>query len=101
MNFLISLGYGVEVASTGREGLAKLKENLVDMVLLDVKLPDIEGPQLLMEIRALYPTLKVMMVTGSVDDKLMAETKALGASGYFTKPFNLVELAQALEKNLK
>ncbi len=73
--------FGYEVAQAGsiQEALEKLKQGPIDLVMLDVKLPDADREQGLKRIREMFPQLKVIMVTGNVDDELEKQTKALGA----------------------
>lgn len=96
---LKDLGYEIEEATCLQEDLTKLAQSSVDLVLLDVNLPDSRGSDGLKKIRAVLPAAKVLMVTGDADGKLEEETKALGALGYLTKPF-LIEEIQARISNI-
>ncbi len=94
--------FGYEVAQAGsiQEALEKLKQGPIDLVMLDVNLPDADRHFGLEKIRAVYPQLKIIMVTGNVDDELEKQTKALGAVGYLTKPFLMEKLQEVLAKVL-
>ena len=61
--FLKKEGFEVDAASNGREALSKLNEGVFDIVLLDHKMPDLDGFQALREIRKFYPDLPVVMMT--------------------------------------
>jgi DNA-binding NtrC family response regulator len=81
-------GYEVEVAATGREGLARLEERVFDLVLLDLALPDRNGMEVLASIRAHDPQLSVIMITayGTVENAVRAIQA--GASNFIQKPWD-------------
>ncbi|MBI1976508.1 MAG: response regulator [Candidatus Omnitrophica bacterium] len=93
-------GYEIKEADRGSEALARLKENLPDLVLLDMQLPDAKETEMLEKIRGLYPALKVAMVTANEDGDLKNRAKELGAVGYVSKPFHLEKLQQFLNEVL-
>lgn len=90
--------FGVYCALSGKEGLQMLQENDLDLVLLDIRLPDISGIDVLKQIRKSHPVLPVIMITayGSVENVL--EACRLGADDYITKPFGLEQLRFVIEK---
>ena len=94
-------GYEVLLAQTGGEGLKLLDESEVDLVLLDLKLPDIEGSEVLKEIKASGGEMPVMMLTGYGTIDSAVEAMKLGAYDYIEKPPDLTALklivARALE----
>ena len=98
---LKSEGYGVASAETGESGLAKLEEHPFDLLLLDVSLPDLNGLEMLQEIRRRDPGLSVVLITayGSIDMARAAFKN--GAMDYITKPWTndelLAQVAQAVE----
>src|SRR5271155_4090935 len=79
-------GYGVESASTGEEGLARIGEQSFDLVLLDLALPDRNGMDLLAEIHLHDPGLSITMVTayGTVENAVRA--MQAGAANFIQKP---------------
>ena len=81
-------GYAVELAATGEAGLRLLDRKPVDLVLLDVMLPDKSGIDVLREIRASNPSLAIVMITayGSVENAVAAMRN--GATNYVTKPWD-------------
>ncbi|MEA4902021.1 sigma-54 dependent transcriptional regulator [Desulfitobacterium sp.] len=91
-------GYDIFEAGTAAEGIAVLKENLLDVVLLDIKLPDGDGLTLLPKIKQLQPDLQVVMLTGNGTIQSAIEAMKLGAYEYLTKPCNLSELEITLQK---
>jgi DNA-binding NtrC family response regulator len=87
----------VSVAS-GQEALDYLAANPIDVVLLDIIMPDTDGMQLLEELRARYPQLPVVMLTATKTVKTAVEAIKLGACDYVNKPFDVDELRIILDK---
>ena len=87
-------GYTVEVAADGAAGLARLQAGGIDLVLLDLMLPGLDGFQLCRKVRAqeneIY--LPIIMLTGMASDKARHAGFAAGADDYVIKPFNSEEL---------
>lgn len=95
-------GYQVEVCPTGQEGLAKLAQGQYDIVLLDFKLPDLDGMEILQQIQQQHPGPYVIVMTAfSSVENAVAAMKA-GAFDYLAKPFTddelLLTISKALEK---
>jgi DNA-binding NtrC family response regulator len=94
-------GYETVVAGGGRVGLDKLGEQAVDAVLLDVKLPDIDGLEVLERIRAAEPELPVIMMSGHATVELAVRAVQRGARDFLEKPLSsdkvLVTVANALK----
>ncbi len=96
--FLKKEGFAVEAVAHGREALQTLQKNLFDMVLIDYKMPELDGLQTLREIRKHYPDLPVIMMTayGTVETAVISMKE--GALDYLTKPIDLDELLLMLQK---
>ena len=94
-------GHTVEAVHDGRSGLALLEKNHYELVLLDMKLPDIDGIQVLEVIHRETPRVSVVVMTGysSVPDAVKA--MKLGAFDYLSKPFSDEELVLTVEKAVK
>lgn len=94
-------GYQVAEAGTAREGVSFLNHNLVELVLLDLRLPDGDGLDVLHTLKQLQPDLQVVMLTGHGTMESAIEAMKAGAFDYLTKPCNLSELEITLEKALE
>ena len=92
-------------AYSGREALEKLAENAVDVVILDVKMPGMDGIQTLRQIKQTYPLVEVIMLTGHATIETAVEGMRLGAFDYLMKPCEIEELlakvGEAKEKKSK
>lgn len=93
-------GYQVFTADTGKEGLDALEKHRPDLLLLDMKLPDMSGIQILKICKETLPNTKVIVNTGYVDQNIIDEAERLGRDSFLQKPFNLERLQQEIEKLL-
>jgi DNA-binding NtrC family response regulator len=93
-------GFHVEVAASGRAGIERVKQGGIELVVSDVKMPDLDGLDLLREVREVHPTPYVITITafGSIDTAIRAVK--LGAFDYITKPFEIEQLVLVIEKAL-
>lgn len=98
---LESEGYQVNVTETGQKGLALFRKNLFDIVITDLKLPDLDGLQVLKEVKMTNPETQVILITayGSIDSAVTAMKE--GASDYLTKPFSIDELLLIIRRLLR
>ncbi|HEY4552002.1 MAG TPA: response regulator transcription factor [Bacillaceae bacterium] len=94
-------GYEVSIAHKGREGLALLENKKIDLVILDVMIPELNGMEVLRRIRQENNDIIVIMLTArsSVYDKVNGLD--LGANDYMTKPFEIEELLARIRTNLR
>ena len=94
-------GYEVEVASSGKEGLEKIKKHKFNLVLLDILMPKMSGLEMLKKIRKIKPNLKVMMVTVVEKSDTKKSSSGLGIEGYLVKPVENDNLTDAVSYVLK
>ena len=95
-DFLTSHGFSVLTAGSGLEALAQVQRANPTVVLLDVRMPGMNGVATLKQLKASAPAVTVIMVTGLEEEHTMEEALALGASDYILKPFNLEYLETIL-----
>ncbi len=88
-------------ASSGREALETLKYNEVDVVVLDVKMPDMDGIETLKEIKSLKNEIEVIMLTGHASIEVAIQGMELGAFDYLMKPMDIDELLYKLQDAFK
>ena len=91
-NFFKKRKIEVSVASGGRQALNLIASDKPDLVLLDVRMEEMTGIEVLRELRRGNPSAKVIMVSGVEDEETINEANALGVIGYIHKPFILEEL---------
>jgi len=95
-------GYEVEIALSGKEAFEKMRERPFDIVITDLKMPGIDGMEVLRTIRKEYPQTIVIMITGFSTVETAVEAMKLGAFDYIPKPFTpdevLVVVGKAVEQ---
>jgi CheY-like chemotaxis protein len=91
-------GFAVWLAADGREAIQVYQQDhsAIDLVLLDIRMPGLDGPQTLIALRRLNPQIQCCFMTGQAGNYRLDELLALGAARVFAKPFQLTELAQTL-----
>lgn len=91
----------VLIAGNGKEALSVIGLKEIDLVLSDIKMPEMHGIELLHAIRSKYPSLSVILMTGFSDLIEIHEASELGAKGFLNKPFKAADLFDCLENVLK
>ncbi len=93
---LEAAGFSVEIAAGGDEAFQKFKEKPADVVLLDIRMPGMDGIQVLNRIAKEYPKTEVIMMTGFADFMTAVECLKNGARDYLVKPIHPTELVTRL-----
>ena len=93
--------YEVETVQDGREGLRKIAENNYDVLILDIKMPGIDGLEVLQRVKESHPDIDVIMITGLHEIEAAVKAMKLGAFDYLPKPFDPAELRIAVERALE
>ncbi|MFZ7128233.1 MAG: response regulator [Desulfobacterales bacterium] len=89
-------GFEVTPAYDGQECLDRLQANNIDVVVLDIKMPGLDGIEVLREIKRLYPILEVILLTGHGSIETSVRGMKLGAFDYLLKPADFDELLEKL-----
>ncbi len=98
---LESEGYSVDTAETGREAVEKTEERYFNLALLDIKLPDMEGTELLTKLKDTTPRMMKIMLTGYPSLENAMESVNLKADAYLKKPVKYRRLLKVVEEKLK
>ena len=93
---LVPEGYDVRLASSGREGIEILGREAFSLVLLDLKMPDMDGIEVLNKIKTTWPGTKVVMITGYSTVDTAVQALRLGAYNFIEKPFTPDTLLKAV-----
>ena len=86
-----------DAVSSAKTALEVLNRQVYDLALIDIRLPDISGLDLLRQIRSLYPSISTIMLTAVNDLAVAVESMKAGAQDYITKPFDLDRLDQVIQ----
>jgi len=98
---LSRLGFGVDGVLSAREGLARLQTDSFDLIITDLMMPQMNGIELLQELRARGNTTPVLMVTGYPTIRTAVQAMRLGAVDYVAKPFTRKELLSPVKRALR
>jgi len=93
-------GYIIFSAENGKTAIKLLKKNHVDLIISDIKMPDISGIDLLQKVKSINPELPFILITAFSSTNDAIEAMKLGADDYITKPFNLDELKIIINKSI-
>ena len=100
-SFFEERNYNVVTANSGEQALDRLKSDKPQVVLLDIKMPGMDGVQTLREIKAKHPRVKVIMVTAIETRDKIEECLRLGADNYITKPLSLEYLENDVREKIE
>lgn len=101
MEVFSSEGYKTYQAANGKLALDIVRSDAPDLVLLDMKIPGMDGLEILKHIKDVNPAIKVIMMTAYGELDMIKEATELGALMHFTKPFDIDEMRQAVNMQLK
>lgn len=99
-SFFEEEGFEVFVADTGKTGIEMLEAHLPDVVLIDMKLPDMSGLHVLKACKDICPNAKTIVNTGYVDQTTIDEAEKLGRDVFLQKPFDLMLLKNEVDRLL-
>ncbi|MCZ6766659.1 MAG: sigma-54 dependent transcriptional regulator [bacterium] len=95
---MVKRGHDVTTAEDGQQALDRLAEGTFDLMVSDIRMPNVDGIELLAKARTVQPDLKVILITAHATVAQAVEAVKLGAFDYLTKPFNDDELFAVIDK---
>ncbi len=94
-------GYEMFQAGNGKDALEIVNQHVPDLVLLDMKIPGMDGLEILRHIKQTHPNIHVIMMTAYGELDIIQQAKDLGALSHFTKPFDIDEMREAVDRCLR
>jgi len=94
-------GYNVDTAGTGRKGIAKSKAKFYNLALIDIRLPDMEGTELLTQMKQTVPKMLKVMITGYPSLQNAVEALNCGADAYIIKPLDIDNALSVIQNLLE
>jgi len=94
-------GYNVEAVGTAREAIKKTDKKFYNLALIDIRLPDMEGIDLLTKIRDTTPRMRKIIITGYPTLQNAVEAVNLGADAYIMKPFDVDKVVSTINEQLR
>jgi DNA-binding NtrC family response regulator len=101
VNILKIKGYETSIAKDGKEALMKIEDEFFNVLLLDIRLPDMTGIELLSLIKETKPKMRKIILTGYPDAKTAIDAVNKKADAYLIKPYNPNELLEQIELNIR
>ncbi|MDZ4203763.1 MAG: sigma-54 dependent transcriptional regulator [Bacteroidales bacterium] len=99
--FFVGSDYEAFEANTAKEGKKILNNNKIDLLILDVRLPGVNGLDILKEVKIQYPGMEVIIVSAHGDMDTVIKAMRLGAFDYLRKPFRYIDIQIAIERTQK
>ena len=99
-SILVKEGYSVETVENGKQAIRASEKSLFDVALIDIKLPDMEGTELLRRLEEEQPHMVKIIITGFPTLENAMKTVNEGADGYVLKPFDVQKLLEMIRKHL-
>ena len=100
-DFFSLYDYNVYIADLPSTAFKILKENDIDIMILDIQLPEMNGIEVLKKVKTEFPDIEVIMITGHGDQDSIIQALRYGAFDFFKKPFRTIELKSAVERTQK
>ena len=101
LSIVLRRNYNIITAATGADTLSRMKKENVDLIILDLKLPDIDGLEVLRQIKSMDENLMVIVITAVKETRTAVEAMKIGAYDYINKPFDVAELRALVDKALE
>ena len=98
---LSNQGHNVDIAGNGSSGLEKIQESDFDIVITDLKMPDVDGIKVLRKVKEMHSDTAVIVITGYGTVESAVEAMKLGAYDYITKPFDAEHIKMVVQKALE
>lgn len=93
-------GYEVDMAASGQEAIEKVKASVPNLILMDMKMPGMNGLETLRQIKKFCLNITVIMMTAYGEMEIVTEAMKLGVKEYVTKPFDLIDLKLLVRRNV-
>jgi two-component system response regulator PilR (NtrC family) len=94
-------GYGVDTAENGKKAMWKINARFYNLIMIDIRLPDMEGTKLLAKIKDTTPKMRKIIITGYPSTQNAVEALNKGANAYIMKPFDVEKTLATIDKQLK
>jgi CheY-like chemotaxis protein len=93
-------GFRVVTASDGLEGLERIRGTKIDIVITDIMMPNMDGTELLVEIKSNFPSIPVILITGFAGQFTGKQALEAGAEDFIVKPFKNHDIRYALQRTI-
>jgi len=98
LKLILEKDYDLVFAADGNEALNVIKKNPVDIVIMDIKMPRMDGIETMRKLKNIKPDAKILVTSGYKSVETAQEAVAAGASDYIVKPFERSDITKAIKK---
>jgi ATP-dependent Lon protease len=91
-------GYDLDSAANGEEALEKISRNQYQLIITDIRMPGVDGTEVLKKAKELNPKTEVIVITGYASPQIKQECQKLGAAYYIAKPFQINQIRARVNK---
>ncbi|MGB2698046.1 MAG: response regulator [Candidatus Zixiibacteriota bacterium] len=91
-------GYDLDSAANGEEALEKISRNQYQLIITDIRMPGVDGTEVLKKAKELNPKTEVIIITGYASPQIKQECQKLGAAYYIAKPFQINQIRALVNK---
>jgi two-component system response regulator HydG len=98
LRILLKWNYEIFEADDGSVAIEKISDNSFDLIIMDIRMPNVSGLEALDAIKTLRPETPVVMMTAYWSDQMADKARKMGAFDYLPKPFDFDELRQTIER---
>lgn len=101
LKMILKPDYQVHTAADGIEALQSIQKNKIDLVALDLRMPSLSGIDVLQQIKESDPDIEVIVITAHGTPQNVQDASRYGAGDFITKPFNVPDLIESINKSLE
>jgi len=98
--FLKEEGFKVYTAENGKKALDLIKEKIIDLIITDIRMPEMDGYQLTKKVKEERPRVEIIIMTAYTSIYTEGDIRKIGADDYISKPFELVDIIEKIERVL-
>lgn len=98
LRLILEKDYELSFAKNGNEAISMLKNDPVDIIIIDIKMPKMDGIETMKKLKHIKPDIKMLVTSGYKSVETAQEAVAAGAIDYITKPFERAEILKVLKK---
>lgn len=98
--FLKEEGFKVYTAENGKKALDLIKEKIIDLIITDIRMPEMDGYQLTKKVKEERPRVGIIIMTAYTSIYTEGDIRKIGADDYISKPFELVDIIEKIERVL-
>lgn len=98
--FLKEEGFKVYTAENGKKALDLIKEKIIDLIITDIRMPEMDGYQLTKKVKEERPRIGIIIMTAYTSIYTEGDIRKIGADDYISKPFELVDIIEKIERVL-